>query len=346
MTESGAIDSRAEVLALLNGQRPRRTPCFSGLISVTKPGLDDLGLQFSEVHTDPAKMAAAAATTYRAFGFEAAVVPLDLCVEAGALGAQIDFRLDAPRPEFPMIVQPLAASPGELRLNLPPDLARCERIAIVIEAIRILKEKFGQEIVVGAWVPGPMTLAMQLIEISNLTASVARDPEAVGRVLDPLADLLVGVASAYRSAGADFITVHEMGGSPGFIGPPAFKRLILPRLKRLLAGIPSPRVLSVCGDTNRAMPLLTEAGADALSVDQTNDLARSRETLGPDALLFGNIDPVGTLVNDDEAGVRRAVRRAIEAGADAVWPGCDLWPLVPTANMRAMVEGARNYKKG
>ena len=39
-----------------------------------------------------AKMARAAASTYRVSGFGSAVVPLDLCVEAEALGATVDFR--------------------------------------------------------------------------------------------------------------------------------------------------------------------------------------------------------------------------------------------------------------
>ena len=52
------------------------------------------------------------------------------------------------------------------------------------------------------------------------------------------------------------------------------------------------------------MPLLAEAGADAFSVGQTNDLARSRQTLEAQLLLFGNIDPFKTLAKDDETSVR------------------------------------------
>lgn len=336
------MNSRDEVLALLNGQRGKRKPCFSGLANVTAPGLDRLGLRFAEIHTDPAKMAAAAATTYRLFGWESAVVPFDLGVEADALGAQVDFHDDAPFPIYPSVTQPIAAGPQDFHLDPPADITRRERVATVVEAIRLLKEDVGREIVVGAWVPGPFTLAMQVVDLIELTTAVATDPATVGRVLDPLTDVLAEVALAYRAAGADFITVHEMGGSPGFLGPPAFKNIVQPRLQRLLAALPSPRVLSVCGNTNRAMPLLAECGADAISVDQTNDLARSRETLGPGVLLFGNIDPVGRLADGDEAGVRLAVRRAIDAGADAVWPGCDLAPVVPAANLRAMVEEARS----
>jgi [methyl-Co(III) methanol-specific corrinoid protein]:coenzyme M methyltransferase len=344
MSQGASPSPRADILALLQGQRPARLPCFSGLISVTEAGLSRLGWRLSEVHHEAGKLAAAAATTHQLTGFESAVLPLDLCVEAEALGATVDFREDAPHPAFPRVTQPVAASSVGFDLRVPPDLTQRGRLPIVADAIRRLKEQAGQELVIGAWVPGPFTLGLYLVDMVNLMIEVAKEPEAVGKLLEALTDALIEAAKLYHSAGADFVTVHEMGGSPGFIGPPSFKRLILPRLQRLLATIPGPSVLSVCGNTNRAMPLLAEAGANAISVDQLNDLARSRQTLGPKAILFGNLDPVETLANGDEAAVRDAVRKAIEAGADAVWPGCDLWPLVPVTNLRAMVDEAQQAR--
>jgi MtaA/CmuA family methyltransferase len=342
MAEPTAFNSRRQVLALLNGQHLARVPCFSGLINITTPGLEAVGLRLSEIHTDPAKMAAAAATTFRLFGFESAVVPTDLCVEASALGARVDFREDMPEPAFPLIAEPLAASADEFQVDIAHDVTRHERIAAVIEAIRLLKLQVGEQIVVGAWVPGPLTLAMQVVELSNLYADIARVPQAVARVLDRLTEVLVQVALAYRAAGADFITVHEMGGSPGVIGPRAFERLALPRLQRLMGALPAPRVLSVCGNTNRGLPLLVEVGAEALSVDQMNELARSRAFVGTRGLLFGNIDPVAVLAEGEAGDVRRAVRAAVAAGVDAVWPGCDLVPLTPAENLRALTEETKD----
>lgn len=336
--------SREEVLALLNGRRSSRRPCFSGLISVTEPGLQELGLRFAEIHTDAAKMAAAAASSYRLFGFKSAVVPTDICVEAGALGAQVDFRADSPWPEYPTVREPLAASLAELDLTIPDGLARRERIATVIDAIRLLKAGVGGEIVVGACVPGPITLAMYLVDRDALLTEIMKAPDELASGLDALAELLAEVARTYRAAGADFITIHEMGGSPGILGPDLFRRVVQPPLKRLIGAVPGPRVLSACGRTNRGMKLLVECGAEALSVDQNNDLARSRETLGGEPLLFGNLDPVATLANGDEAAVRAAVDRAIDEGVDAVWPGCDLWPRVPAANMQAMVSEAHGRR--
>jgi len=33
-----------------------------------------------------------------------------------------------------------------------------------------------------------------------------------------------------------------------------------------------------------------------------------------------------------------AVRRAKEAGADAIWPGCDLVPQTPVENIRTLMK--------
>jgi [methyl-Co(III) methanol-specific corrinoid protein]:coenzyme M methyltransferase len=332
---------RQAVLDVLAGRRKGRPPCFSGLASVVVPALESTGLAFHQIHDDPERMARAAETSLRRFGFASVTVPFDLGVEASALGAEVDFHGDVPYPVYPTLKQPLAGDPEDLRLEVPSNLAGHGRVPVVLEAIRLLKGRAGQEAAVGAWVPGPYTLALQLVSMVEMITAVAREPAAVGKILDELTEVVAAVALAYREAGADFITVHEMGGSPGFIGPRAFEELVQPRLQRLLAALPAPRVLSICGSTNRAMPLLAACGADALSVDQTNNLARSRETLGPGVLLFGNIDPVGVLANGDEAAVRAAVRRAIEAGVDAVWPGCDLAPAIPLENLRAMVDEAR-----
>ncbi|MGB8645961.1 MAG: uroporphyrinogen decarboxylase family protein [Anaerolineae bacterium] len=332
------MPSRTELLTLLNGQRLSRTPRFSGLINITTPGLDALGLRLSEIHTDATKLAAAAATSHRLFGWESAVVPADLCVEASVLGADVDFQTDVDKPMWPVVAAPLAANAGSWRLRFPYHIAAHPRVATVVRAIRLLQAGVGQYTVVGAWVPGPLTLAMQVLPIENLYADIREDRPSVARVLDILTDLIIVVARIYHNAGADFLTIHEMGGSPGVLGPETFQELILPRLQRLLAALPAPRVLSICGNTNRAMHLLAQAGAEALSVDQTNHLAPARALLGDRILLFGNIDPVKVLAQGSPRQVHQAVRRAQSAGADAIWPGCDLPPNIPAENLRAFVE--------
>jgi [methyl-Co(III) methanol-specific corrinoid protein]:coenzyme M methyltransferase len=139
----------------------------------------------------------------------------------------------------------------------------------------------------------------------------------------------------------DFLTVHEMGGSPGALGPRLFESIVLPHVQALTSALPRPVVLSACGRTNGAMKLLAASGADALSVDQTNDLATSRQEV-PDALLFGNLDPVGLISQGTPDEITEAVKGAVRSGADAIWPGCDLYLQTPLENLRALVDASGN----
>jgi uroporphyrinogen-III decarboxylase len=87
------------------------------------------------------------------------------------------------------------------------------------------------------------------------------------------------------------------------------------------------------------MGLLALTGADAISVDQTNDLILSRAML-QNVLLFGNLDPVNTLWQGDETSITEAVRGTKEAGVDAVWPGCDLAIQTPVQNIKSLIHSA------
>jgi [methyl-Co(III) methanol-specific corrinoid protein]:coenzyme M methyltransferase len=338
------VRSRDETLTLLAGRPLARLPVFGGLPSVTAAGLAMAGISYAEAHTDAAKMAAAAASTFELFGFESAVVPFDLCVEAEALGCGVDFQTDVAIFLAPIVSAPLAAEP------LEATLARCARagsapggrIPLVSEALRHLKEGAGREIAIGAWVPGPFTLAWQLFGAETWLMALG-DTAYVCTLLGALADFLARVAGMYRTAGADFITIHEMGGSPQVIGPAAFRVLVQPALQQLIARVPAPRVLSVCGDTNAIVEELAACGADALNVDHRNDLARTRRLLGPRTVLLGNFDPVGTLSAGPPSRITEAVAAAARAGASAIWPGCDLWPEIPDLHFHTLMSAARDW---
>ena len=304
-------------------------------------------------------MARAAASTYRISGFGSAAVPLDLYVEAEALGATVDFREGSEAAEFPRVagflydsVEKFTTAPfgderhGDHRennksLSLGDSVVRQGRIPIVLEAIKLLKEDVGNEIVIGAWIPGPFTLLSLLVETMALYTSMRRKPEKVHPALEIVTQVLASVGNAYHQAGADFLTIHEMGGSPGALGPRLFESIVLPHVQTLTSALPRPVVLSACGRTNGTMKLLAASGADALSVDQTNDLAASRQDV-PDVMFFGNLDPVGLISQGTPAEITEAVKGAVRSGADAVWPGCDLYLQTPLENLRALVDASNN----
>jgi [methyl-Co(III) methanol-specific corrinoid protein]:coenzyme M methyltransferase len=329
---------RTQILDLLNGKKVNGIPAFSGLTHVTAAGLEREGLAFHEVHRDADKMARAAAGTFRGSGFPSAAVPLDMCVEAEALGAEVDFR-EGGQYEFPRVARPLFTSVKDITTEITEDteILKQGRIALVCEAIAKVKADIGTEVVIGGIMPGPFTLLLFLVESGALFTEMKRNPQTVHDALFHLSSFISQVGHAYRNAGADFLTIHDMGGSPGFLGPKRFADFVLPAQQRLIAELPKPRVLSVCGNTNGVIHLLAQSGAEAISVDQTNDLVASRAAL-PNTLLFGNLDPVEMLSRRTRPQVQAAAAHIRSLRIDALWPGCDLYPPTPLDNLQAMLQ--------
>lgn len=326
---------REKILSLLSGHKIDTVPAFSGLIHVTAEGLEREGLKLHEVHHDAGKIAKAAASTFKLTGMPSATLPLDLCAPAEALGSELNFYEDG-RLQFPQVKGVIFKSTKEIRglENRGPEIGR---LGVICEAIRLVKEDVGQDVVISGMIPGPYTLILYLCNLPNMVREMKKEPQVVMDALFHLSSFLAEIGKAYRDAGADFITIHDMGGSAGFVGPSVYEQFVFPAERDLIGKLPKPSVLSVCGRMDKALHLLAQTGADAVSVDQTTDLKSAREALG-EVRLFGNLDPLETLSRGDEADVAEAVAGAREAGVDAVWPGCDLVPSTLVRNIRKMLD--------
>ncbi len=326
---------REIILNLLHGQPQPNAPAFSGLLHVTAAGLERDGLGWREVHHKARKMARAAASTFRLAGMPSVTLPLDLCAPAEALGAELIFY-DETEFQFPQVRKALFEQTSEVFGDFR-SLSDEGRLPIILDAIRLAKDDVGEEVVISGMIPGPYTLLLYLCNPVKLFIEMKKEPQPVLDALYYLSSFLSQIGRAYREAGADFITIHEMGGSPGFLGPERYERFVQPAVKKLIEDLPAPRVLSVCGSVDKSIGLLAQTGADAISVDQLTDLPSARAAL-KDTLLFGNLDPVQTLWRGDKVEIHAAAERSREAGVDAVWPGCDLVPFTPVENLRAMRE--------
>ncbi len=338
--------ARGRVLGMFDGNKPDRPPVFSGMGNVTIHGIYPHGWRFAEIHTDAEKMARAAASTSQLFGFECAVAPFDMGIEAEALGCEINYYTQSSQEIlYPTILKKLANTVEELKIEIPADLETRGRVPLVLDAIRKLKAEVGDTVPIGAWVLGPFTLAGQIVELDNLLKMSYKKTALVGAVLDQLAELLIPLTKLYRSAGADYITVREMGATSDVLNPRMFKKLILPPIQKVFAAIEPPRVLHICGSTWDLYELMAESGAEAISIDQKNDAADAIKRVGDKVLVFGNLDPYGVLVNGTPDLIREKVNEILDAGVDAVWPGCDIWPSVPQENMQTLMETVQAFKK-
>jgi len=336
--------AREKVLDLLNGTRNGEFLCFSGMGNVTTEGMKQAGVRFAESHTDPRKMAALAATTFELFGFECAVVPFDVAIEAEVMNCPINFYADVDPEQilYPTVKDKLVTAANDI--TMPADLSRAGRVPIVAEALRLLKDSIGDNVAIATYIMGPFTIAGQTMELDALLKLCLKKPDQVSEILDRYTELVTKLAKIYFEAGADYITIREMGACSDVLRPALFKRLVEPHLKNIFENAAGPMVLHICGKSNGIIDSMNHCGATALSVDQKNDLLETRNTIGPEPILLGNFDPFNVLVKGNPEDAERAVSECVQGGVDAVWPGCDIWPTVPKENMEALMRAVKSVR--
>jgi [methyl-Co(III) methanol-specific corrinoid protein]:coenzyme M methyltransferase len=317
-------------------------PFFSGYGMVVLPAIKKLGYRFPEIHTDVNKMVQSAIMSAKMFGFDSVVVPFDMCCESEALGNNISLYTDTEDILYPTIPYKNWTSLDEV--EIPDNIMELARMPMIIEAIKLAKQE-APEYPVGAWQLGPFTMGGQLLELDVLLKGVFKEKKKVEAVLDKISDMIITVAQAQQAAGADYVTIREMGTGTDLLSPRTWKTMIQPRIRRILDALESPKVLHICGATDLIVEMMADCGADAISVDIKNNIAESRKKIGNDTLMFGNFD-VFELPCREETTVEEAVAAIkvnVDGGVDAIWPGCDLWPDIKEENMHAIVQTAKEY---
>ncbi|MBW1850990.1 MAG: methyltransferase [Deltaproteobacteria bacterium] len=318
-------------------------PCFSGMGMVTVQAIQKMGVRFAQVHTTAENLARSAMTTAEIHGFDAVIIPYDMCTVPEALGRGVTLYEDSSEEVlYPTV--PLKWPTTE-HVEIPDDFLSKGRMPMVDEAFEILKSQSNGKYAIGGWVLGPFTMAGQLIELDVFLKGTKKFKDQVKAFLAKMTDLIIQVAKHYQDLGVDYMNVREMGTGTDLLSPRMWKALVQPNLRKVFHALDSPSILHICGSTDMIIEMMNDCGADALSVDQKNNVAESRKKVGDDVLLLGNFDPYGTLCQMDVSEVEPVIKKCIDDGVDAVWPGCDLWPAVKKENMEAYVQAIRKYGK-
>ena len=318
-------------------------PCFSGQGAVVVQAIEEMGTQFAKIHTDARLMAQSAITSARLFNMDGVVIPYDMATVAEAMGRGISLYENADGVIYPTV-------PNKWKtldeIDIPKDYMSQGRLPMIDEAFKIIKEE-APDLAVGAWVLGPFTLAGQIMELDILLKGLKKNKDATAAFLDQVTQVTVDMVKHYQELDVDFISVRDMGSGTDLLSPRMWKTLVGPNLKKVFDAITCvPSVNHICGSTDMIIEMMHECGADALSVDQKNNVVTTREKLGNDVLLFGNFDPYNTLTQlEDVKEVEAVIKQCIDNGLDAVWPGCDIWPDIRKENMETYVKTVKEYGK-
>ena len=331
---------RERFLKALGGVGTDR-PAVGSATSVATVGLmEETGCRFPHAHQDAEAMCGLAAAGGTVLGYDNLAPVFSVQHEAAALGCDVDWG----RPELmPFVTNRPCRSAGDLRV--PADFLERPSVAVVLEALRLLKRRWGQEYALVGKVFGPWTLAYHLFWVEEFLMRTLDDPAEVREILGTLKEVTAAFAAAQVDAGADALTLadHATGD---LCSPRAYAEFLAPIHAELAKRIECPVILHICGNTKDRLRTIADTGLCCFHFESRVPAAEARRIVGDDLRLMGNINNPEVLLRGTTEDVAAATRTALEAGVDIVGPECAVPLRTPVENLQAVAATARQWAEG
>jgi len=272
------------------------------------------------------------------YGSDFVSPPMDLTVEAEALGARVSWSSIPPSVEGHL---PLGEA-GRLE-GLGSDFLSRGRVPAFLDCVRILEERGGGRVVCGL-AAGPLTLAVNLFGAVNVLKLTRTNPQLLAKLVAGARRVVELYSSALAEAGTECVLILEPVAA--LISPQHFELFLLDALRSVVSAVESRggvAALHVCGDASRILKLMASTGARILSIDKDVDIGRALAEV--DRVLMGNVPT--SLFLSEPGEVRRytlAMLSASRGRRHIAAPGCDIPVRANPESVRAMVEAAKSFK--
>lgn len=327
---------------ILARKRKRKPVCSCPVVTCTLDQMERVRAHYPEAHQEAAAMARLSEGAYRIVGFEGFRVPFDLCVEAEAFGC----RLKPGDTETPPSVVGPAFERWE-EFALPAGFFQKGRFTVVMEALSILHDRYGDELPLYAGIAGPLTLSGYLFGVEKLMKGMIKDPVGVENILLRVADFCGQYARLLLAKGGNVLVLIDPTASGDLLSARVFKKFLLPAYRKIREAVSRPIILHICGNTNHFLAALPETGFEGFSFEgPAVGVKSAREAVGERMALVGNISTTETLLFGNPGKVEAEVRAALEQGIDLLAPSCGIPVRAPLANLQMMVQATEKYALG
>lgn len=306
------------------------------------------GIPYIDYTLDGRKMAAAQRKLVEDFGIDCLLTCSDPARELIDIAG--DGSVAWMEEQGPAIREERAALLDKARLKTfrVPDPMGGGRMHDRIKAIEVLRQDIGKEFSIVGWVEGPLALAAELRGLSRVMTDFLDDAGFVADLMNFTSEVAIHYAAAQIEAGADTIGMSDAAAS--MMGPDHYGNFLLPWQRRVLESIKKkhPEVITrlhMCGNTDVLISQMRELPVDIYELDFPVNLPAARAALGPNRVICGNISTTVELMEGPPSRVYDAARTCHKTCGryHIVGSGCEVSPLTPPENLRAMVQYSREH---
>ena len=339
MAYDGVIDDVRRAIAL---EKPERMPVFacSEEFDVKWYGK----YTYEELCQDGDKMAEVWIAAIEEFDYDWAWLQVDDCFEFEPLGVGTHGEgniLRATKDYLP-------ATRETLKSLKVPDPKTDGRMPEKLKAIRLVREHFGDTVVVEGACAAPYSSVGLLFGLQETMMLTLSDPELLDEACEFFVELQSRFIEAQIEAGAHAIWLGDCNAFSGFLSLEQYRKFAFPSCKKLVdKAREMGTIVHLMNSEVRTDYLLAESelGVEIVNCGPGADVAEVRKAFTGKTCFSGNLDPIEVLMRGTPEQVAAETERIVKIGNSAggyLFCTGEMNPRdVPEENMRAMVAAVR-----
>jgi uroporphyrinogen decarboxylase len=332
------------IKAALEGEQPDTVPV---ILHNFMMAAREYGVSMHQFRTDPALIANSFIESIEKYVCDGVLVDVDTAVLAEAVGVPVDLPENEPARCISGCIDDLKSV---LDLD-PPNVGEHPRVQTWLEAVRLLKEHFGDEVLIrGNCDQCPFSLASMMRSPGAWMMDLLDEEnrEYVLLLLEHCTRATLQFLELMAETGAHVVSNGDSPAGPDLISPDTYRQFALPYEQKVVSRaheLGLPHVLHICGDVAPILESMLLSGADGFDIDYKTDPIQARAAIQGKATFFGNIDPSGVLARGSSDLVAQKTRELIEIfrgeSRFVLNSGCAIPPSTPSQNIQVMLETAR-----
>ncbi|MDQ3048614.1 MAG: uroporphyrinogen decarboxylase [Bacteroidota bacterium] len=274
-------------------------------------------------------------------GVDAAIIFSDILVIPEAMGLPYQM-IEAKGPWFEKTIQS-PADVDQMRIAVPDDLH------YVMDAIKLTKQGLNGRVPLIGFAGAPWTIFAYMIEGSgSKTFSKAKkflytQPEASHKLLQKITDSTINYLKGQILAGADMLQLFDSWA--GVLSPDQYFEFSLKYISQICDAINDVPFTVFAKDAHFARKKMGLLNCDTIGLDWTLNIAESRELIGKNKTLQGNMDPC-LLYADFDTIRKETIKMLKEFGPERHIAnlGHGLYPDLEVDKVRCYVDTVKEFR--
>jgi uroporphyrinogen decarboxylase len=278
--------SLQRVLTTLGHQEPDRVPFF---LLLTMHGAKELGIGIREYFSRSESVAEGQLRLRAKYHHDCLYGFFFAALEAEAWGGEVHYRADGP----PVSGEPPIRKLAEIRSLAPPRIEDAVSLHRVLEALRLMKERVGDEAPIIGVVMSPFSLPVMQLGFERYIELIYEQPDIFAHLMKINREFCTSWANAQLAAGATAICYFDPVSSPAIIPRDLYLKTGFEVARATLAGIRGPTATHLASARCRdIVDLLAQTGTAAIGIGEDDDLGELKAACRGKLSLLGNLNGI------------------------------------------------------